>query len=466
MELLPCVETGDVTPALSVEILGRLRSDRVMRRPAPPQVYDPKSGRPPKHGGEFVFGDRVTWGTEQAVAVTDIRLYGKATAQAWDRLHPRLTRRAAWLKHDGPLPIIEGTVIRLVVVPSGGVHKPVWLWWAATGATMDDVDRCWQSFLRCFDLEHTFRLFKQSLGWTKPQLRSPEAADRWTWLVIMAYAQFRLARPLAADLRRPWEKLAEPNRLKPARVRRGFRHLQYEDRLSSRCTQTDASRSWAAARLEEPPPGHLSRCGPGLRHRRGLYSPGPPQERDEVSANCIKQQLRAQVRRRQAFLLGRMSYMAVDKDAAFRLPRGATGFFQPKNGPLPETDQRTFRAALYAAARAAKGHVGEVEEQTYPRTFHTATVIEGTGEHVILCHAYHPWIAFAQERRDWYTEAFLAPPPWAHAFTDPGFVVLDRAQLSLPLSDIDTAALTQGEWREVRFHGITTLGGVLFNAWD
>ncbi|MGW0552048.1 hypothetical protein [Streptomyces altiplanensis] len=125
--------------------------------------------------------------------------------------------------------------------------------------------------------------------------------------------------------------------------------------------------------------------------------------------------------------------MAVDKDAAFTLSRGATGFFQPKDGPLPETDQRTFRAALYAAARAAGGHVGEIEEQTYPRTFHTATVIEGAGECIILCHAYHPWIAFAQERRDWYTEEFIALPPWAHTFTDLGFVVLDRAQLTLAL---------------------------------
>ncbi|MFG2731024.1 transposase [Streptomyces canus] len=42
---------------LPVEILGRLPSDRVMRRPTPPRVFDLKGGRPPKHGGEFVFGD-------------------------------------------------------------------------------------------------------------------------------------------------------------------------------------------------------------------------------------------------------------------------------------------------------------------------------------------------------------------------------------------------------------------------
>ncbi|MFE9708297.1 hypothetical protein [Streptomyces sp. NPDC005930] len=39
-------------------------------------------------------------------------------------------------------------------------------------------------------------------------------------------------------------------------------------------------------------------------------------------------------------------------------------------------------------------------------------------------------------------------------------------RLATPLSDVDSSVLTQGEWREVRFYGITTLGGVLFNAWD
>ncbi|MFI1023341.1 transposase [Streptomyces olivaceus] len=35
--------------------------------PTPPRFYDPKSGRPPKHGGEFVFGDPITWGVERAM---------------------------------------------------------------------------------------------------------------------------------------------------------------------------------------------------------------------------------------------------------------------------------------------------------------------------------------------------------------------------------------------------------------
>lgn len=33
---------------------------------------------------------------------TNTDRYVVATAQAWDRLHLRLTRRAAWIDHEGP----------------------------------------------------------------------------------------------------------------------------------------------------------------------------------------------------------------------------------------------------------------------------------------------------------------------------------------------------------------------------
>jgi hypothetical protein len=107
--------------------------------------------------------------------------YGHAQAQAWDRLHPRLTHRGPWLDHDGELPLMEGTVIRLQVeyLPADRDPKPVWLWSSLTDPTAELVDLLWQVFLRRFDLEHTFRLFKQTLGWTRPKLRDPESADRW-----------------------------------------------------------------------------------------------------------------------------------------------------------------------------------------------------------------------------------------------------------------------------------------------
>ena len=212
---------------LPVELLGRLRSDRVMRLPAPPRPPG-TNGRPRKHGGELALADPASWPAPQVTTSTVTTRYGRAAAAAWDRVHPRLTHRAAWLDHDGDLPVIEGTLIRLQVdhLPGNRDPKPVWLWWSRTGAAAADADRCWQAFLRRFDLEHTFRLFKQVLGWTVPEIRDPAAADRWTWLIIAAYAQLRLARALAADLRLPWERPAPAGRLTPARVRRGFRNIR------------------------------------------------------------------------------------------------------------------------------------------------------------------------------------------------------------------------------------------------
>jgi hypothetical protein len=212
---------------LPAQVLGRLRSDRVMQLSAPARQPHTK-GRPRKHGGELALADPATWPDPHVATSTLTSRYGTAATAAWDRVHARLTHRGAWLDHGGSLPVIDGTLIRLQVDHLSGDRepKPVWLWWSGTGALPADVDRCWQSFLRRFDLEHTFRLFKQVLGWTAPKIRDPAAADRWTWLIITCHTQLRLARPLAADLRLPWERPAPAGRLTPARVRRGFRNIR------------------------------------------------------------------------------------------------------------------------------------------------------------------------------------------------------------------------------------------------
>jgi hypothetical protein len=253
---------------LPVQLLGRIRSDRVLRLPKPPRAPG-STGRPPKHGPEFALDKPATWPEPAHATVTDTTRYGIATATSWDRLHPRLTHRGCWLDHDGALPVIEGTLIRLQVehLPGDRDPKPVWLWSSTTGATAADVDRWWQSFLRRFDLEHTFRLLKQTLGWTVPKIRTPRAADRWTWLVIAAHTQLRLARPLAEDLRRPWEKPTPPGRLTPARVRRGFRNIRATTALPA-----------SAPKPARPGPGRP----PGSKNRRPAprYDVGKTTRRD------------------------------------------------------------------------------------------------------------------------------------------------------------------------------------------
>ncbi|MEV1004806.1 hypothetical protein [Nonomuraea sp. NPDC050202] len=120
--------------------------------------------------------DETTWGEPAHTTATATSRYGNAVASCWDRLHHRLTRRAAWLDHDGALPIIDGTLIRLQVeqLPGERDPKPVWLWTSAVAITPAHLDRLWPAFLRRFDLEHTFRMWKQTLGWTRNAHREPK----------------------------------------------------------------------------------------------------------------------------------------------------------------------------------------------------------------------------------------------------------------------------------------------------
>jgi hypothetical protein len=78
---------------LPVEVLGRLRSDRVMYFPAPPRLPG-TSGRPLRHGAALKLADQRSWPAPAAATATATSRYGTARAMAWARLHQRLAARA------------------------------------------------------------------------------------------------------------------------------------------------------------------------------------------------------------------------------------------------------------------------------------------------------------------------------------------------------------------------------------
>jgi hypothetical protein len=123
---------------------------------------------------------------------------------------------------------MRGTILRVQVERVPARTRPpkvLWLWWAGPEDCKLDLDLAWRAYIRRFDLEHTVRFAKQTLGWTIPRPRHPEQADRWTWLVLAGYTQLRLARDVVADRRLPWERPRPQPRLSPYRVRRGFPRL-------------------------------------------------------------------------------------------------------------------------------------------------------------------------------------------------------------------------------------------------
>jgi len=165
---------------------------------------------------------------DETLMLPDTPLYGTVRAEAWHDVHPLIHGDRGWFAGRKNLPVLPGTLIHLTVerLPDGrDPHRAMWLWHAGPGPL--SPDELWRAYLARFDIEHAFKLLKGTLGLTAAKVRAPEQADRWVRLLMAAHAQLLLARPLAASLRRPWEKRPDPARpLAPGRVRRGFRNIR------------------------------------------------------------------------------------------------------------------------------------------------------------------------------------------------------------------------------------------------
>jgi hypothetical protein len=219
---------------LPVIVVARVRCDRVYYGPPPPRVPGVR-GRTARHGEPVKCDDPATWHDPGLEGQAESARHGPLAVTAWARVHQMIHRGCGgW--EDWPareeFPVIEGTLIRLAVTrpaPGYAALEPMWLWASVPDAGTDEaaVSLLWQAYLRRFDLEHMFRFLKSRLGWDKPLLRDPAAADRWTWLIIACVAQLYLARTLAADIRLPWQRSqAGPGQaaeMTPGRVRAGFR---------------------------------------------------------------------------------------------------------------------------------------------------------------------------------------------------------------------------------------------------
>ena len=211
------------------QILVRLRAGR--RFYADPSLAGPpaRTGRPRRHGPKMKCKDPSTWPLPSAEHECEDVGYGTVRVRAWADLHPKV-RAHEGRGSRGPLPIARGTLVLVEVerLPHGERRreaKELWLWWHGPDGTTPELDLLWRAYARRFDLEHTFRFLKQTLGWSTPRVRHPEQADRWTWLVVAAFTQLRLARAHVADLRLPWERRYAAGHLTPERVHRAVSSL-------------------------------------------------------------------------------------------------------------------------------------------------------------------------------------------------------------------------------------------------
>jgi hypothetical protein len=194
---------------VDADLLVRLIKSRVVYRTPERR---PGRGRPRLHGQPFRLTDTSTHGPPQLATELDHPAYGAVTIDVWTDLHV------------GGAPDAPFTVIRIQVerLPNKKLRPhPLWLAWIG-GPLPADLSVLWYWYLRRFTVEHAFRFFKQTLGWTTVRPRHPEAADRWTWLIASACWQLWLARPLVGEVRLPWERARADGLVTPGQVHRHF----------------------------------------------------------------------------------------------------------------------------------------------------------------------------------------------------------------------------------------------------
>jgi hypothetical protein len=210
---------------LEVQVVVRIRNDRKFFTPPPPRRPGQR-GRSRRHGNRFSCANPATWPPPDAVHRCDDVQYGRVHVQAWHRLHPH---QRTYRDPGGAMSLVEATIIRIQVSRLPGRRdrqpKTLWLWWTGPDPAALDLDRVWRAYIRRFDIEHTIRFARQVLGATTPKVRTPEQADRWTWLMLAALTQLRLARSLVADHRLPWQPPLAADKMTPGRVRAGFAYL-------------------------------------------------------------------------------------------------------------------------------------------------------------------------------------------------------------------------------------------------
>lgn len=197
---------------VEADLVVRLAKHRVVYRTPEQQ---PGRGRPRLHGQPFRLADEDTHGQPQHSHRLSHAAYGEVRIDVWTNLH--VTGAP-----DAPFSVVRAQVERL---PNKKLApRPLWLAWIG-GPLPADLSVLWRWYLRRFTVEHAFRFFKQTLGWTTVRPRHPAAADRWTCLVAAACWQLWLARSQVGEVRLPWEHARPDQLITPGQVHRHFTRI-------------------------------------------------------------------------------------------------------------------------------------------------------------------------------------------------------------------------------------------------
>jgi hypothetical protein len=194
------------TASIASDLLLRLTASRCVYGAAPPYGGH---GRPAIHGHKFKFSDPATWPEADETIEIDHPIYGRVRLTRWFEYHFQGSAKR-------PMDIIRVEVLE----PVGRRAKFETLWLTWLGENRPALCEMGLIYLRRFKVEHWYRLIKQRLYWTTPQLCSTPATERWSLLMILMTWQLWFARNEAQDPPLPWQ--APQDKLAPGRVVQAF----------------------------------------------------------------------------------------------------------------------------------------------------------------------------------------------------------------------------------------------------
>jgi hypothetical protein len=157
------------------------------------------------------------------------------------------------------------------------------------------------------------------------------------------------------------------------------------------------------------------------------------------------------------------------KEFRLALPRGVTGFRDRQSEPLSETDPRAFTTICHALARTTGGRPGAITRPGVTPNFHSALIVYGEEQVMLLGHQHAPFLATAAPAQGSTSITFVDDPRIHAALTlnPPGsFRLLTLRELQAPLDLIDCTALDHAELEQISHWRPGTAGELIFNYWD
>jgi hypothetical protein len=207
--------------------IARVRSNRVFyRRFRPVAGNKAQRGHPTWYGDRFALKEPSTWHAPDEVAQTlHVSRRGHRYTVEIEGWHDMLMTGT----RDIPMHQQPFTLVRIRLFDEHGklaFQRPLWLLVCGRRRKELSLLEIYQAYLQRYDLEHFFRFGKQRL--LLDSFQTPEVAreESWAQLVVLAYVQLWLARPLAERWPKPWERylpvVTEARETSPSLVQRDF----------------------------------------------------------------------------------------------------------------------------------------------------------------------------------------------------------------------------------------------------